>query len=429
MYVWLMVLSGFVLAFSVAAYSIKVISEGQKFTQVIIEENKIFLINTLRFGHGAMAHMGTGSYESLIELALKSEFVRYLGILGVHGQILSQSNTLEGFPVQKKYDPRKLADGKIIDKDKDILLISYKARQIEMTGEHMKHHATFTGGRKPDLPEPAWFLVGVDTSPFTSHFRDMVVQTAGVGASFLLIGVLIIIFLSILQRYELAHLSIEKLYKIKRLLGHFVPLTARNIIERDPEKKGILDKYIQDATILFLDIEGFTLLTQKYSQERINGVIEYNFSAFLESIQKNGGDINETAGDGMMVIFLDPDPVKHARNAIQAGLDIHEQCLMASRANDPQLFPIQVNIGIHSGKVYLGSTKLRAEESERWTFTASGRITIMAARLAQYARNGEILLGEETARRVKEHFHLIPLGKVPLKNIGDSGEVYQLSLH
>jgi class 3 adenylate cyclase len=256
----------------------------------------------------------------------------------------------------------------------------------------------------------------------------MVIQSVGVGAAFLLIGVLIIIFLGIIQRFELAHLSIERLSKIKRLLGHFVPETAKNIIEKDPEKRGILDKYIQDASVLFLDIEGFTLLLKKYSQDRINRVIEYYFSLFLDVIQKNGGDINETAGDGMMVIFLDPDPIKHSRNAVKTGLDIYEQCQIASETNDSELFPIQVNIGIHSGEVYLGSTKMQAEESERWTFTASGKVTIMAARLARYASKGQILVGEETAQRTREYFELIPIGEVFLKNIEDSGQIYQLSL-
>jgi class 3 adenylate cyclase len=211
------------------------------------------------------------------------------------------------------------------------------------------------------------------------------------------------------------------------VLGHFVPETAKNMIEKDPEKKGLLDKYIQDATILFLDIEGFSLLLQKYPQETINRTIESYFSIFLDLIQKNGGDINETAGDGMMVIFLDPDPVQHARNAIQTALEIQEQCEIKSENGDPRLFPIQVNIGIHSGEAYLGSTKMSGSEGERWTFTASGAVTVMAARLAQHARRGQILIGEETARRIERLFTLYPLGRVPLKNIKDSGEVYKVS--
>jgi class 3 adenylate cyclase len=254
-----------------------------------------------------------------------------------------------------------------------------------------------------------------------------VTQTVGAGAAVLLLGTTIIIFLGIIQRYELAHLSIEKLQKIKQVLGHFVPRTARNIIEKEPEKKGLLDKYIQDASVLFLDIEGFTLLQEKYSQEKINHTIEYYFSIFLNLIQKNGGDINETAGDGMMVIFLDPDPIKHAQNAVKTALEIKERCQQLSVDEDPDKFTIKVNTGIHSGKVYLGSTKMRGSEGERWTFTASGSVTVMAARLSDYAQNGHILIGEETAKRVEDSFSMRCLGRVPLKNIKDSGEIYEIS--
>ena len=129
----------------------------------------------------------------------------------------------------------------------------------------------------------------------------------------------------------------------------------------------------------------------------------------------------------MMVIFQDPDPVQHAKNATQSALQIQEQCLNLSAIEDPDRFNIRVNIGIHSGRVYLGSTKMIGSEGERWTYTASGAVTIMAARLSQYARNGQILVGEETARRVEQFFSIHSLGKVPLKNIKDSGKVYEIS--
>ena len=424
--VWLMILSGIILAFALTVTSSKIIRGGKSFTGVILEENKTFLVNSLRFGHGAMAHMGTASYESLIALALKSKFIRYLAILDKEGKIVEQSDVPEGFHPAESYRLEQLQDGAIIKETGGLLFVVYQAEEITMSQDHRKHHATFMG-RMRSPPKPKWFLVGLDTSTFEKHYRDMVIQTIGTGLAFLLLGALVIVFFGVIQRYELAHLSIEKLSRIKRLLGHFVPETAKNMIEKEPERKGLLDKYIQDATILFLDIEGFSLLLQKYPQERINRAIESYFSAFLDLIQKNGGDINETAGDGMMVIFLHPDPAQHAINAIQASLEIQKECLRISENGDPRLFPIRVNIGVHSGDVYLGSTKMRGSEGERWTFTASGEVTIMAARLAQYARQGRIVTGDETARRVGELFPLIPLGKVPLKNIEDSGEVYEIS--
>jgi class 3 adenylate cyclase len=47
--------------------------------------------------------------------------------------------------------------------------------------------------------------------------------------------------------------------------------------------------------------------------------------------------------------------------------------------------------------------------------------------LSQYARGGQILIGEETAKRVENFFSISGLGKLSLKNIKDSGEVYEIS--
>ncbi len=425
LYLWIVILSSVTLAVTLTVTSIKIVRGGKSFTKVIHEENKAFVVNTVRFGHGVMAHMGAETYESLIDLALKSKLILFLVILDEKGNIIAQSEPPSGLHLLETYDIQELKDGAIIEETKNFHLMSYKAKQeIVPAEEHMKHHDAMMS-KHPEPPKPDWFLVGMDTLAFSRHYRDMVTQTVGAGAAVLLLGTVIIIFLGIIQRYELAHMSIEKLQKIKRVLGHFVPRTAKHIIEKDPEKKGLLDKYIQDATVLFLDIEGFSLLLEQYSYERVNRVIETYFSKFLDLIWKNRGDVNETAGDGMMVIFQDTDPVRHAHNAVQAALEIHEKCLKMSVINDNG-FDIKINIGIHSGKVYLGSTKMRGSEGERWTFTASGSVTIMAARLSQYAKDGQILLGEETAQRVEKDYPLNSIGKIPLKNIKDSGEIYEI---
>lgn len=426
LYVWLMILSGIILAITLSTTSWRIIQGGKRFTRVILEERKLFLINTLRFGHGMMSHAGTKNYEGLIELALKSKYVRYLAVLNKDGKMISKSDFPEGLVPLKSHDLAHLEDGRILQETENILLVSYHVEGVVSDEEHIQHH-TMPGSHMPVPPKPTWFLVGLDISPFRKHYHDMLVQTVGTGAAFLLLAILVIIFLGIVQRYELAHLTIEKLQKVKNVMGHFVPRTAKKVIERDPARTGLLDKYIQDATVLFLDIEGFSLLVQKYPQERLNRAIECYFSAFLDVIQKNGGDINEIAGDGMMVIFLDPDPIQHTGNAIRTALQIQAYCLKKSEDGNPNFFPLKVNIGIQSGEAYLGSTKMRGSAGERWTFTASGAVTVLAARLAQYARGGQILIGEETARRIDGRISLKHLGKIPLKNIEDSGEVHDIS--
>jgi class 3 adenylate cyclase len=184
---------------------------------------------------------------------------------------------------------------------------------------------------------------------------------------------------------------------------------------------------VQDATVLFLDIENFSTLVRNYALARVNRAIEAYFSAFFDVILLLGGDVNETAGDGMMVLFLDEDPSKNASNAVQAAQDIQKECKRLSRSGPGDLFPISIKIGISSGEVYLGSTKMTGSAGNRWTFTASGPVTVLAARLSDYAKGGQILISENTARRVALSFTINPLGRINLKNIDDSGEIYQVS--
>jgi class 3 adenylate cyclase len=64
--------------------------------------------------------------------------------------------------------------------------------------------------------------------------------------------------------------------------------------------------------------------------------------------------------------------------------------------------------------------------SARWTFTASGLTTVLAARIAGLATEGEVLLGPETMNRLKEEFLVQPFGVHQLKNISNAVPVYRL---
>lgn len=217
----------------------------------------------------------------------------------------------------------------------------------------------------------------------------------------------------------------ERIDKIKRMMAYFVPQTAQRMIEDSPDQ-ALLNKYIRDASVLFLDIEGFSAMTKQHPYERINRTIEHYFSLFFDLIRQRDGDINETAGDGMMVIFLGENGQMHAENAVLAAIEMLKVCSAEAEKVDPDLLPIRVNVGINSGEVYLGSTKIHSRESDRWTFTASGGVTVLAARLSDYAQGGKILIGEETAARVKKRFRIKPLQGVALKNLEDFGPVYEV---
>jgi len=219
----------------------------------------------------------------------------------------------------------------------------------------------------------------------------------------------------------------EKIHISKKLsdLSHFVPGSVRQMIDSNPDllsKK----KERRDVTILFLDLEGYTSLSSSRPEAEVNAIIEKIFSSFVDPIHRSHGDINETAGDGLMIIFKDHDAKTNAINAVKAAFEIIDRNRVVNHSFDPDMEPVKVNIGINSGSALVGMTRFKGLLDTRMTFTASGTVTNIAARLSDHARAGDILTGKETKKMVEGIWPVYDLGPVSLKGIKDQVPVFSL---
>jgi class 3 adenylate cyclase len=220
---------------------------------------------------------------------------------------------------------------------------------------------------------------------------------------------------------------IQLLESMKASLGKFVPKTVKDMIEKSPDG-AILERREVDVSVLFADISGYTHLSANMEIERLNQLVELYFGAFLDEILRLGGDVNETAGDGLMVIFQDPDPHKHACAAMQAGLAILKRTRETNATLEGYYEPITMHIGINSGMAAVGARKIEGAAGTRWTYTASGTTTNVAARLAALAEGGSIVLSEETRRRLGDELGLEDLGPQALKNVPHPVRAYRCLL-
>jgi len=219
--------------------------------------------------------------------------------------------------------------------------------------------------------------------------------------------------------------KVSLLQNVQEHLVKFVPQSVTRLIAANPEAPE-LEKKEQDVSVLFVDISGYTRLSELLPREDMNLIVERYFSSFLDCIHTNGGDINETAGDGLMVIFADADPQYHARQAVQAALEMVQRAAPLDVQFQGTLGPISVHIGINSGLALVGPTKLEGTTGTRWTYTASGPVTNIAARLATLGEGGVVLVGPETARRVEARFLMQEIGQRQLKNIAEEVMVYRI---
>lgn len=219
---------------------------------------------------------------------------------------------------------------------------------------------------------------------------------------------------------------VEILESIRTSLSKFVPKTVQDLIEQAPEAP-LLDRREADVSVLFVDIMGYTRLSERLDPGRVNDLVERYFGAFLDEILRRGGDVNETAGDGLMVIFQDPDPRRHARAAVKTALAILRRTREINERPGPVDEPIAVRLGVNSGLATVGITKIEGAAATRWTYTASGPVTNLAARLAALAEGDAVMVGWETRSRLGEEFAFEALGERRLRNVEQPVRVFRLA--
>jgi class 3 adenylate cyclase/HAMP domain-containing protein len=236
---------------------------------------------------------------------------------------------------------------------------------------------------------------------------------------------------STLDDLQASRQRLEVLEQLKGELSKFVPDAVKELLERDPTATQ-LQKRQEEVSVLFLDIAGYTRLSEQLEAKRLNQLVQTYFSGFLEIIRAHHGDINETAGDGLMVIFQGQsrqDPgraIDHAMNAARAALAIRAKTGELNEEHAGVFPEIALHMGINTGEALVGATKIGGAGSQRWTFTATGPTTNLAARFAGSAQGGEIVVGPATAERIRVALVLENLGEKSFKNVSQPLQVYRV---
>lgn len=223
---------------------------------------------------------------------------------------------------------------------------------------------------------------------------------------------------------KLKHSVDRKLGELRRVKDHFakfVPEAVRRIVMGNAEAPGLATKHERDVSALFVDISGYTRLSEQLPLATLNEIVERYFSVFLDRICEASGDMNETTGDGFLAIFHDADRLKHPATAIDTALSLLAATDQLNQDSDRS--PLAIHMGLSSGTALVGSAQLEGQRGTRWIYTASGPVINLAARLASVAEAGEIMVGPETAGRLGQRYQLERLGPRSLRNIGEPVDI------
>lgn len=210
-----------------------------------------------------------------------------------------------------------------------------------------------------------------------------------------------------------------------RDLSRFVPDEIAKKVRSSEEGATTGKGEVNETTILFTDIEGFTSISESLSPvELIDALNEY-FTAIAKPIEAFGGVITQFQGDAVLATFNAPKPdPDHATNAVKAGISI--QRTLKDKTFGKKV-PFNTRVGINSGLVVGGLVG----SGDRVGYTVHGDNVNLAARLE--ALNKEygtrIIVSENTLALLnKDDFPFKALGEVSVRGLAKPVRIYTLEM-
>jgi class 3 adenylate cyclase len=156
------------------------------------------------------------------------------------------------------------------------------------------------------------------------------------------------------------------------------------------------------VTIMFSDIESSTEITARLGDQEWLVVLRAHDRIVRDWVRRHGGRIVKSQGDGFMVSF------KSARAAVLAGVAIQQNTRVHGEAHPDA--SLRVRIGIHTGEA------ISASDGDLF-----GRHVVLAARIADAAMGGEILVSSLVREIALGRGDLVfgPARPVNLKGLGE----------
>jgi adenylate cyclase len=178
------------------------------------------------------------------------------------------------------------------------------------------------------------------------------------------------------------------------IIGGFETLLAR---------EGIHSRLERMPAICFLDVTGYTRLTQELGDDAAAEMVDMLARIVRRSSVQHGGKPIKWLGDGVMFYFNDPGRGTRAALEMVDGL--------AAGGLPP------AHVGLHTGPVLF-------QEGDYF-----GQTVNLTSRIADYARPGEVLVTQAVADVCEEDgVAFQPIGAVELKGVADTVDLLRASL-
>jgi adenylate cyclase len=209
--------------------------------------------------------------------------------------------------------------------------------------------------------------------------------------------------------------QVEQLERLARLKRFLSPKVAELIVA------GHLDDPLatrrREVTILFLDLRGFTAFSETAEPEDVMGVLREYHAVVGRLAERYEATIEHFEGDGVMLIFNDPQPLPDpAWAAVSMAVALREE-VHALAPRWKQLGPeLGCGMGVAQGYATIGTIGFPGRQD----YGVVGAVNNLAARLCSQAKAGEVLISQRVLARIEGRARVEAVGDLPLKGIREA---------
>ncbi len=213
----------------------------------------------------------------------------------------------------------------------------------------------------------------------------------------------------------------ETLQAIKEnnILKMYVDETVLNFMSSKEYETTLLANETIEATVAFIDICSFTSISETQPANEVVNLLNNYFDVMVKEIIAQDGYIDKFIGDAIMAVFRGN---YHLDRAIEACLSVRRQ--IENLPDHRGGFSAKVSIGVNSGEVISGN--IGSANLKRLDYTIIGDVVNVAQRLQTAAAQSQIMINEDSYKKIKESFNCKPVGEVNLKNKAAAMMAYEV---
>jgi class 3 adenylate cyclase/AmiR/NasT family two-component response regulator len=206
------------------------------------------------------------------------------------------------------------------------------------------------------------------------------------------------------------------------ILRMYVDSSVLQFMTQDTFEKSLMTSENIDGTVVFMDLCGFTSISEKEPADRVVAMINKYFDVMVKEIIAQGGLVDKFMGDAVMAVFRGD---YHLDRAVESSLAVRNHInVFREELSDQSNYCPKVSIGINSGEMVSGN--IGSAALKRLDYTVIGDVVNVAQRLQSVAKPGQVVVPESAYLRIKEAFQCNPVGQVNLKNKENPVMIYEV---